>query len=322
MDTILLILAIIAGFVLLVWGADRFVDGAASLAQNFGVSPLVIGLTIVGFGTSAPEMLIGALASMDGSPALAVGNAIGSNIANIGLVLGITLLVRPLIVNSDTLRREFPVLAVIMLLVFGLIYDQSLSRFDGSVLFVGFIFMLAAMTWMAISSSKSDPLRQEFEQELAAPMMTTKQSIVKFMIGLVTLLIGSKILVWGAVGVATLLGVSELIIGLTIVAIGTSLPELAASIASVLKAEPDIAIGNIIGSNIFNLLAVLAMPGLIAPSILDPAVLSRDYVVMVFLAVLLFAFISASKQGRIGRLAGGVMLAVYIGYNSLLAIQG
>ncbi len=267
-------------------------------------------------------MLIGALASMDGSPALAVGNAIGSNIANIGLVLGITLLVRPLIVNSDTLRREFPVLAVVMLLAFGLIYDQTLSRFDGGVLFVGFIFMLGAMTWMAISSSQSDPLRQEFEEEFTAPTMTTKQATVKFMIGLIILLIGSKLLVWGAVGVATLLGVSELIIGLTIVAIGTSLPELAASIASVLKSEPDIAIGNIIGSNIFNLLAVLAMPGLIAPSLLDPAVLSRDYVVMVFLAVLLFAFISANKQGRLGRVAGGVMLLVYISYNGLLAYQG
>ncbi len=321
MTTVLLILAIIAGFVLLVWGADRFVDGASSLARNLGISPLVIGLTIVGFGTSAPEILIGALASFDGAPALAVGNAIGSNIANVGLVLGITLLIRPLIINSDTLRREFPVLAVVMLLAFILMYDQYLSRFDGGILFVGFMLMLIVMTWFAISSSKSDPLQQEFEQELAVPVMTSAQSVLKFMIGLVTLLVGSKLLVWGAVGVAQMFGVSELIIGLTIVAIGTSLPELAASIASVLKAEPDIAVGNIIGSNIFNLLAVLAMPGLIAPSILDPAVLSRDYVVMVSLVVLLFAFASSNKQGRIGRLAGGVMLLVYIGYNGLLAYQ-
>lgn len=322
METVLLILAIVAGFVLLVWGADRFVDGASGLAQNFGVSPLVIGLTIVGFGTSAPEMLIGALASMDGAPALAVGNAIGSNIANIGLVLGITLLVRPLIVNSDTLCREFPVLGLVMLLVFGLMYDQHLSRFDGGVLFIGFVLMLAAMTWLAIKSSKTDPLRQEFEQELTTPTMTSSQASIKFIIGLLTLLIGSKILVWGAVGAATLLGVSELIIGLTIVAIGTSLPELASSISAVLKAEPDIAIGNIIGSNIFNLLAVLAMPGLIAPSLLDPAVLTRDYVVMVLLAVLLFLFISLNKQAHLGRFAGGTMLLIYISYNGFLAYQG
>jgi len=321
MITALFVLAIVAGFSVLIWGADRFIDGAANIASNFGVSPLIVGLTIVGFGTSAPEMLVSALAAIDGVPALGIGNALGSNIANIGMVLGITILVSPLAVNSETLNREFPMLALVMALALYLLWDKFLGYTDGLILFAGFIFTLFGMAYLAIRSTKEDPLEQEFEQEYAQPNMTTKQSIISFIIGLSALLIGSKALVWGAVGVASLLGVSELIIGLTIVAIGTSLPELAASIISVRKNEHDIAVGNILGSNIFNILAVLAMPGLIQPSIIDSAVLERDFIFMVALFVMLYLFSRTGQKGHIGRLAGSSLLLVYIAYNSLLAYQ-
>jgi cation:H+ antiporter len=320
MTTVLFVLAILVGFAVLIWGADRFVDGAANIATNFGVSPLIVGLTIVGFGTSAPEMLVSALASIDGAPALGIGNALGSNIANIGLVLGITILVTPLSVNSATLRREFPMLAFVMALALWLLWDQFLGYSDGIILFSGFILTLFGMTYLAISS-KDDPLEQEFKQEYAQASMTTRQSIISFLIGLTALLMGSKALVWGATGIATLLGVSDLIIGLTIVAIGTSLPELAASIISALKNEHDIALGNILGSNIFNILAVLAMPGLIQPSTVDSAVLERDFPFMVGLFVMLFLFSFTGKKGKIGRLAGSSMLLVYVAYNGMLAYQ-
>jgi len=318
MTTVLFIVAIVTGFAVLIWGADRFVDGAANIATNFGVSPLIVGLTIVGFGTSAPEMLVSALAAFDGSPTLGIGNALGSNIANTGMVLGITILVTPLVVHSDTLKREFPMLALVMGLALYLLWDQYLGYVDGIILFTGFILTLFGMALLAIRSSKDDPMEQEFEQEYAEAKMTTKQSIISFIIGLSALLIGSKALVWGAVGVATLLGVSELIIGLTIVAIGTSLPELAASIISALKNEHDIAVGNILGSNIFNILAVLAMPGLIQPTAVESAVLYRDFTVMVALFVMLYVF---SLRGKIGRLAGSALLVVYVAYNGMLAYQ-
>lgn len=321
MTTVFFIIAILAGFAVLIWGADRFIDGASSFATNLGVSPLLVGLTIVGFGTSAPEMLVSALAAFDGAPALGIGNAIGSNIANIGLVLGITILVAPLTVHSDTLKREFPMLALVMAIVFYLIWDLDLSHTDGVILFSGFIITLFGMAYLAIHSSKSDKLEQDFEQEAAAHKMTTRQAILSFTIGLVCLLIGSKALVWGATGVAHLLGISDLVIGLTIVAIGTSLPELAASVISALKNEHDIAVGNILGSNMFNLLAVLAMPGLILPTALDPMLLIRDFSFMFALTAALYLFASTGKQGQIGRYAGSLMLLTYIGYNGLLAYQ-
>lgn len=321
MTTVLFILAIIAGFAVLIWGADRFVDGAASIATNFGISPLIVGLTIVGFGTSAPEMLVSALASYDGAPAMGIGNAIGSNITNIGLVLGITILITPLTVNSASLKREFPMLTLIMAFALYLMWDLELSHLDGVLLFGGFIILLFSMAYLAVKSSAKDPLAQEFEQEFTEHHMSTKKAILSFIIGLVALLVGSKALVWGATGIALLLGVSDLIIGLTIVAIGTSLPELAASIISALKNEHDIAVGNVLGSNMFNLLAVLAMPGLIAPSALDPMILLRDFPVMIAFTIALFLFSYFGKNGRIGRIAGSLMLVSYIGYNALLAVQ-
>jgi cation:H+ antiporter len=321
MTTALFILAIIAGFAVLIWGADRFVDGAASIATNLGISPLIVGLTIVGFGTSAPEMLVSALAAFDGAPAMGIGNAIGSNITNIGLVLGITILITPLTVNSASLKREFPMLALVMAIALYLVWDLELSHLDGVLLFGGFLFVLFGMAYLAVKSTEKDPLAQEFEKEFTEHKMSTKKAVLSFVIGLIALLVGSKALVWGATGIAQLLGVSDLIIGLTIVAIGTSLPELAASIISALKNEHDIAVGNILGSNMFNLLAVLAMPGLIAPSVLDPMILLRDFPVMIAFTIALFLFAYFGKNGRMGRVAGSLMLVSYIGYNALLAVQ-
>ena len=321
MTTILFITSIIIGFAVLIWGADRFVDGAANIATNFGISPLVVGLTIVGFGTSAPEMIVSGLASLDGAPSLGVGNAIGSNIANIGLVLGITLLISPLVIHSNTLKREFPILAFIMAIALYLVWDHYLGFIDGIILFSGFILILFGMAYLAIHSSKQNPLEQKLEQEFSTAKMTIKQSILSFIIGLTALLIGSKTLVWGATGIAQLLGVSDLIIGLTIIAIGTSLPELAASVVSALKNEHDIAVGNILGSNMFNTLAVLAMPGLIMPSHLEPALLQRDFPFMIALFVMLYFFARIGKTGHLGRFSGLAILTVYIAYNGLLAYQ-
>ena len=321
MLTIYYIIALILGFIVLLWGADRFVEGAANIARNFGVSPLIIGLTIVGLGTSAPEILVSAQAAFDNSPALGIGNAIGSNIANIGMVLGITLLVTPLTVNSDTFKREFPILAMVTVLALILLWDQHLGYSDGIVLLAGFVITLFSMASLAIKSSKSSSSENKFDSEHSQPIMATKIAILNFIVGLFALLIGSKALVWGATGIAVILGVSELIIGLTIVAIGTSLPELAASVVSALKNQHDIAIGNILGSNVFNILAVLAMPALIMPSATDNALLQRDFAVMALLFIMLFVFARFGKAGRIGRSAGTLMLLVYITYNSLLAYQ-
>jgi cation:H+ antiporter len=265
--------------------------------------------------------LVSAQAAFDGSPALGIGNAIGSNIANIGMVLGITLLVTPLTVNSDTLKREFPILAAVMALALLLLWDQHLGYSDGLILLIGFILTLFGMAYLAMKSSKDSSSGKKFNNEYSQPRMTTKTATLNFIVGLAGLLIASKVLVWGATGIAIVLGVSELIIGLTIVAIGTSLPELAASVVSALKNQHDIAIGNILGSNVFNILAVLAMPALIMPSATENALLQRDFSVMVLLFILLFIFARFGKGGRIGRNAGTLMLLVYITYNSLLAYQ-
>lgn len=309
-------MAIIIGFGLLVWGAERFVHGAAAIANNFGVSPLIIGLTVVGIGTSAPEILISVIASYQGNPALAVGNALGSNITNIALVLGITAIVMPMTVRSETLRREYPIMFGIMLLSLLLVWDQHLGKIDGLILISGLFVMLF---WMIRQGRKEkvDPMEAEFEQEI--PEISTQKAILWFVIGLALLIISSRGLVWGSVNIAQAAGISDLVIGLTIVAIGTSLPELAASITSVLKKEHDIAIGNIIGSNMFNLLVVFGIPGLISPHILDPAILQRDFPFMIGLSVVLFLMAYGFKgEGRINRFEGGLLLGGYIAYMVVL----
>ncbi len=314
--------AVIGGFILLIWGADRFVMGAAASARNLGVPPLVIGLTVVGFGTSAPEMLISALAAFDGTPGIAVGNALGSNITNIALVLGATAVMSPVLVNSDTLRREFPILFVVMMLALLLLIDGFLGVLDGILLVGGMFFLIYWVTRLGLKGRRSDPMQTEFAEEIPLHMPTL-HATAWLLVGIATLLIASKLVVFGASEIARHFGVSDLVIGLTVIAIGTSLPELAASIMSVLKNEHDIAVGNIVGSNMFNLLGVMGLPGLIAPFAIPAEALSRDYSLMSVLTVGLF-FMSygfAGKQGEINRIEGGILLLIYFGYLGYLYFQ-
>lgn len=306
------ILAVLAGFGLLIWGADRFVIGAAALARNYGVSSLLIGLTIVGFGTSAPEMLVSATASLDGSPALAVGNALGSNIANIGLILGITALVSPLTLNSQSLRREYPLLLAATLIASALLLDGEISRIDGYILLACLVVAVLLVIRIGLARGPADPLAAEFAAEIPSHMPTLS-AIGWFVLGLAVLLVGSKLLVWGAVDIALAMGVSELIIGLTIVAVGTSLPELAASVASALKGEDDIAIGNVIGSNIYNLLGVLCLPGLLAPTVIDGSLLTRDLPMMLALTLAL-PILAILGKNHLGRWAGLLLSLTFIAY--------
>lgn len=308
------IVAIVAGFLLLIWGADRFVFGASGTAKNLGVSPLIIGLTIVGFGTSAPEMLVSGVASWNNNAGLAMGNAIGSNITNIALVLGVTALVMPLTVKSETLKRELPILLIVMILVLLLVVDGDLLRGDGLLLIFGMGLMIYSVVMLGLRTRRSDPLTAEFDEEIPAEMSMTR-ALTWLLIGLIVLFGSSHMLVWGAVNVAKAFGLSDLIIGLTIIAIGTSLPELAASIMSALKNEHDIAIGNIIGSNMFNLLGVLAMPGIMNPGDVPDDLLVRDFPLMLGLTVgLIVMAYGVGRNGRINRIEGGVLLLVYISY--------
>ncbi len=311
-------LAILGGFILLVWSADRFICGAAATARNFDVPPLIIGLTIVGFGTSAPEMMVAGFASYNGSPALAIGNALGSNITNITLVLGIAALISPMNIHSRIIKKELPILLFASLLALALLSDMDLSRFDGFVL----VSMLCVLMWwitsQGIRNQSDDTLAGEYTEELPGEM-STSHALFWLIVGLVLLTVSSKLLVWGAVNIATHFGVSELIIGLTIIAIGTSLPELAASISGALKKEHDLVIGNVIGSNLFNTLGVLAIPGLIHPAALADGVLRRDMPITLGLTVVLFIMAYGFRgQGRINRVEGGLLLSAFIAYQMLL----
>ena len=310
--------AVVVGLVMLVWGSDRFIFGAAAAARNLGVSPLIIGLTIVGLCTSAPEALISAMAAWNGNPGISIGNAVGSNIANIGLVLGVTALVGGLVVRSQVLRREFPVMFGVLVLVWMLLEDGMLNQIDGVILMGAFGFLLTLMIGIGLKARTTDPLIHEFDEEIPTSVGTGR-SLQWLVVGLVVLLLGSRAVVWGAVDIARFFQVSDLLIGLTVVAVGTSLPELAASITSVVKGEPDIAVGNVIGSNMFNLLPVLALPGLIHPGEVPDAVLQRDYPVMAALtvALLVMAF-SLRAPSPIGRWKGGVLLLAFAGYQTLL----
>lgn len=311
-------LAIIFGFILLIWSADRFILGASATARNLNVSPLVIGLTIVGFGTSAPEMLVSTFAALNGSPQMAIGNALGSNIANITLVLGVAALIATLKVDSGLLRKELPLLLMATVLALVLLMDKVLSRSDGIILFGSVIIMLWWITRQALVNRNSDPLQVEYARELPAKM-TMLSAVSLLIVGLLLLLLSSKLLVWGAVNIATELGISELVIGLTIIAVGTSLPELAASIAGVLKNEHDIVVGNVIGSNLFNTLAVLGIPGILAPGSLAEGVMERDIPIVFILTIALFIMAYGFRgPGRINRIEGLLLVQAFIGYQALL----
>ncbi|WP_097460107.1 calcium/sodium antiporter [Mangrovitalea sediminis] len=314
MTLLTLFLAILLGLALLTWGADRFVDGAVAYARNHNISPLIIGLTIIAFGTSAPEILVSATASLSGEPDMAIGNALGSNIANIGLVLGVTALVAPLPLKRIVLLRELPILLASTVLAYPLFTDGSLGRLDGIIL----LAMMAVALWLL--SRKAGGAPPELTEEVnEAPIYSSARAMTWTLIGLTILIAGSRLLVWGAVGLANYLHVDPLIIGLSVVAVGTSLPEMAASLASAIKGHHDVALGNIIGSNLFNLLVVAAMPALIAPTPISESVRLRDYGTMALLTFLLagFAYLMP-KKGKLARLEGGILLAVYLGYSLLL----
>ncbi len=311
-------LAIIFGLVLLVWSADRFVEGSASVAHHFGMPPLLIGIVIVGFGTSAPEMVVSAISSSQGNPGIALGNAYGSNITNIGLILGLTALIGPITVHSQVLRKELPILICITALAAWQIWDGQITRVDALVL-LGVFGGLMAWTIREGLQKRIDPLGTDMEQELDIHAMPLQRAIAWLFLGLILLIVSSRLLVWGAVEIAHGFGVSDLIIGLTIVAIGTSLPEMASSIIAIRKGEDDIALGNILGSNLFNTLAVVGIAGIIHPMSVGPDVFSRDILVMAVLTVSLFIFsYGFRKQGRINRAEGAVLLACYIGYTGYL----
>jgi len=306
---------IFIGIALLVWSADRFTDGASAVARNFGLSPLIVGLTIVAMGSSAPEIFVSVTASLGNSPGLAIGNAIGSNIANIALVLGVTALIAPLEVDSNILRREFPVLFAVSFVAGVAISDLYLNFIDGVILICGMFVYLFWLIKLGLRCKVDHDLMLEEMVEELPDVMPNKQAFMWLLVGLIVLPLSSQILVNGATGIARYFGVSDFTIGLTIVALGTSLPELAASVAGVLKGEHELAIGNVIGSNIFNLLVVMGLAGIIKPSPIHPSVLYTEYLLMMFLSFVMFVMAYGFKgPGRISRLEGGVLFLVYVGF--------
>ncbi|WP_078119494.1 calcium/sodium antiporter [Thiosocius teredinicola] len=315
-------LAIAAGFALLIWSADRFVEGAAATAKHAGMPSLLIGMVIVGFGTSAPEMVVSAMAALDGNPDLAIGNAVGSNIVNTGLILGVTALIAPIAVNSNIVRRELPLLLAISLLAGALMWDGDLTRADAWSLLAAF-FALIGWTIHQGMRHREDAFANEMDQELTTHAMPLGKALFWLAAGLLLLIVSSRILVWGAVNIAHALGISDLVIGLTIVAFGTSLPELAASVIAARKGEHDIAIGNVVGSNMFNLLAVVGIAGAIEPMPhIAPEVLTRDWLSMFLLTVVLLVMAYGFRgQGRINRFEGVSLLVAYVAYTAYLVIQ-
>ncbi|MEN9359763.1 MAG: hypothetical protein RL095_1298 [Verrucomicrobiota bacterium] len=314
------LIVLIAGLLLLIWSSGRFVDGASSTARHLGMSPLLVGIIVVGFGTSAPEMLVSFLAAQSGSPQLALGNAYGSNIANIALVLGVTALVSPIAVHSGILRRELPILLAVTALSFGLIFDGELSRIDAAILFSSF----AAFMVFSVRSSLQQPqdaLVQEEILESQTPALSKSAGWFWLIFGFLVLLGSSRILVWGAVEIAKGLGVSDLIIGLTILAVGTSLPELASSIAAARKNEHELALGNILGSNLFNTLMVVGIAVAVKPFPVDPGILHRDFPVMSGLTLALLPLVMDRRgEHRLGRIGGFILLVVFLAYNLWLCL--
>jgi cation:H+ antiporter len=306
-------LAILAGFIGLMWSADRFIDGSAAIANNFGVPKLLIGLTVVAFGTSAPEIVVSISASLKGAGEIAIGNAIGSNLANIGMVLGITTILAPLTFKQSTLQQEVPIMLAIMGIAGWFLFNGELSRVEG-ILLVS--LMIPLLAWFIYNK------KQQHEDEEEVANMTMFSAAIWFAIGLALLVTSAEILVWGATTVATSFGISPLVIGLTIVAIGTSLPELAASVISALKGHYDIAIGNVIGSNIFNLLLVAGIPAIIQPLSMTQDVFHRDYLSMIALTTalcgLMLGALFIKKNPTLGRLSGILLLILYAGYYTLL----
>ncbi len=308
------IFLLLAGLSVLVWSADKFVYGAGAFARNLGLPPMLIGLTIVAMGSSAPEMFVAASASMAGMPDTAVGNVLGSNVANVSLILGLTALLGAIAVSSKTLTREIPMMLGATVLAGYFLHDQYLSRSEGGILLALFFGLMGYLIWHALTNKNKDPLADEADAEIPKDVPTAK-AVLWLIIGLVLLPLSADWMVDGAVGIAKSFGLSDLVIGLTIIAVGTSLPELAACVAGVLKKEDDLAIGNIVGSNLFNILAVLAIPGLIAPGVIDAAAAGRDfYMVLGTSCALALLVLSTGKQRELKRWHGALLLISFIGY--------
>jgi len=310
--------AVVVGIVVLVWSADRFVDGAVQVARHYNMPTFLIGMVIIGFGTSAPEMIVSAVSALQGNPQIALGNAYGSNITNIALILGITALMKPILVDKNALTREMPILLAVTALAIVQLYDLSVSRFDAILM----LFVFAVVMARNIYNGKRSRVAFLENQEPIEKKITLGKSVFFLILGLVFLIISSRLLVWGAVSIAHYFGVSDLLIGLTIVAIGTSLPELASSIAAVRKGENDIALGNILGSNLFNTLAVVGIAGLISPMKADPEILYRDLPIMAFLTLILIPMaFRRQKENRINRISGFILVLCYASYIAFLIVS-
>lgn len=308
------------GLILLVWSADRLVFGAAAIARNIGISPLVIGMTILAMGSSAPEMMVSATAALEGKTDTAVGNVLGSNIANIALILGITALIKPLSISSVVLRRELPLMIGVTLLAGLLLWNSHLGFYEGILLFSLFVVFILTMLQISRKEQQNgDTLLAERESEIPDGV-NNKHALFWVAIGLILLPISANILVNNSIIIAKYFGMSDLVIGLTIIAVGTSLPELAASLAGVLKGEDDMAVGNIIGSNVFNILAVMGIPGLLNPAILSDSVMGRDFWVMLGLSLLLVVM-ALGKSRSINRLEGGALFVIFLIYQGYLLIN-
>lgn len=310
------------GLALLLWSSDRFIFGASALSKNLGLPPFLIGLTIIAVGSSAPEMFIAGVAAVQNQNDTAIGNVLGSNIANILLILGCTALIKAMSIRSKTVLKELPLLLGASLLGAWCLYDGKLSSIDGVILLTGFIGLMLYLIRDAIAQHRQanhdDQLAENYPKEVPLHVTTPKASFW-VILGLILLPVSAQMMVEGASNISRLFGFSELMIGLTIIALGTSLPELAASITSVLKKEDDLAVGNIIGSNLFNILAVLAIPGLINPTsennFIDPLAITRDLYIMVGSTVLLIMLIYVGqKPHRLSRWQGGVLMLAYIAY--------
>ncbi|CAH7372052.1 putative transport protein YrbG [Vibrio chagasii] len=311
---------LIIGLGFLVWSADKLVYGAAALARNFGISPLVIGMTILAMGSSAPEMMVSATAALDGKTDTAVGNVLGSNIANIALILGITALIKPLSISSAVIRRELPLMIGVTLLAGALLWDNHLGFYEGVLLFVLFGAFLFAMLQISRSEKKNgDAFLDEQESEIPEGVSNPKAAMW-VVIGLIILPLAADMLVDNAVIIAKFFGMSDLVIGLTIIAVGTSLPELAASLTGVMKGEDDMAVGNIIGSNVFNILAVMGIPGILNPSILSEFAMGRDFWVMLGVSLLLVVM-ALGKSRSVNRIEGGVLIVTFVAYQSYLLMN-
>lgn len=318
LDMLFNIFLLAIGLGLLVWSADKFVYGAAAFARNMGLPPMLIGLTIVAMGSSAPEMFVAATAAMNGMTDTAIGNVLGSNVANITLILGVTALLGAISVSSQTLAREIPMMLAATVLAGYLIHDGYLSFNDGLILLAVFFSLMGYLIWHALNNKQGDPLQREADDDVPKDV-PTRNAVFWVIVGIVLLPFSADLMVDGAVGIAQAFGLSDLVIGLTIIAVGTSLPELAACVAGVLKKEDDLAIGNIVGSNLFNILAVLAIPGLLAPAAIDSQASTRDfYMVLATSSALAILVLTTGRKRELQRWHGGLLLISFVAYQILL----